>query len=103
MVFLLPAVLSTLAVLCRGASQLRIRKLANATAASITCVSMVAFTQVRSPLGALALHTTLVFGNSFDYCGWFPNSKAASTLFLLGCHRSSSALASRLSFPRPQT
>ena len=62
----------------RGASQLRIRKLANATAASITCVSMVAFTQVRSPLAALALHTTLVLGNSFDYCGWFPNSKTAS-------------------------
>ena len=39
---------------------------------------MVAFTQVRSPLAALALHTTLVLGNSFDYCGWFPNSKTAS-------------------------
>ena len=62
-------------MLCRGASQLRIRKLANATAASITCVSMVAFTQARSPLAALALHTALVLGNSFDYCGWFPNSK----------------------------
>ena len=86
MLFLLPGkrVLSTLAVLCRGASQLRIRKLANATAASITCVSMVAFTQVRSPLAALALHTALVLGNSFDYCGWFPNSKAAPALFLLG-------------------
>ncbi len=33
---------------------------------SCDCVSMVAFTQVRSPLGALALHTALVFGNSFD-------------------------------------
>ena len=43
---------------------------------------MVAFTQVRSPLAALALHTTLVLGNSFDYCGWFPNSKTASDLFL---------------------
>ena len=70
------------AYIYRGSSQLRIRKLANATAASITCVSMVAFTQVRSPLAALALHTTLVFGNSFDYCGWFPNSKTASDLFL---------------------
>jgi len=57
----------------RGVSVLRLRKLASATAAVLTCSSMAAFINAKTPLAAAVCHSVLVFGNSFDYCGWMPN------------------------------
>jgi hypothetical protein len=34
---------------------------------------MAAFINAKTPLAAAVCHSVLVFGNSFDYCGWMPN------------------------------